>query len=332
MTSAADSQTHRSSFHRSGTTHILVWLGSALTVLAALLSIRSGRPILLFDLGGIALCAFGVLLLKRDAMLGWMSWICAGALVGAGIIGELSVAPYVLLATGVFVTAGVIGIRSPMPRVFFRIGIALLAGIANSALLWLLIFHDYRPLPATEFLEQDLRAHTLLADVPLHDVWAANLRGGPEGLTMMDVREVLIDGFRSDRNTGFFLAAAVRGILGYVLGWDEDRCRKPEASFGQYLTDVDHRRSIAPSDDRLFLYTFERESAIEIINCTVHAFVVAALEKAEGGYTLYWAFYVKPVGAVTSFYMALIQPFRTSIIYPSIIEEIERNWAELWCQ
>ncbi len=42
-----------------------------------------------------------------------------------------------------------------------------------------------------EYAQIDLRAHSLLADVPLHDVWAVELSGGAPGRTIVDVRRLL---------------------------------------------------------------------------------------------------------------------------------------------
>ena len=38
-----------------------------------------------------------------------------------------------------------------------------------------------------------LRAHELLSDAPLHDVWCFRLRGGGPGITVPDVIDLFVD-------------------------------------------------------------------------------------------------------------------------------------------
>ena len=44
---------------------------------------------------------------------------------------------------------------------------------------------------AAVFLEQPLRAHAILHDVPIHDVWRVDLPSGGRGRSMADVRSLL---------------------------------------------------------------------------------------------------------------------------------------------
>ena len=76
------------------------------------------------------------------------------------------------------------------------------------------------------------------------------------------------------------------------------------------------------------IYEFENEALSEIINGTVHAFSLLALEPVADGYQVCWAIYVKNVNWLTPFYMALIDPFRRILIYPILIRHIERAWME----
>ena len=175
---------------------------------------------------------------------------------------------------------------------------------------------------ADEFRALPLRCHTLLHDVPLHDVWVIDLDGGGPGRTMADVDGVIDPGRMS-------LPRAVRGLfalrfaLGRVFRLDTPREERFDTSYMQRLTDDDRARTLVPPGTRRgifrLLYLFADESASETRNATVHAFLVMALRPRAGGYRLYWAIYVKPVGRVTAAYMALIDPFRRAIIYPAII-------------
>ena len=70
------------------------------------------------------------------------------------------------------------------------------------------------------FRALDLRAHQLLSDAPLHDVWCFRLRGGGPGITVRDVIDLFadIDGSRVDPAARVLFA--LRAMMGRVFGWD----------------------------------------------------------------------------------------------------------------
>src|SRR5438045_3689512 len=75
------------------------------------------------------------------------------------------------------------------------------------------------------------------------------------------------------------------------------------------------------------LYVFPTETLAEVQNATVHAFLATALVPRDGGYTLYWAIYVRSDRLATRLYMALIDPFRRRIVYPAIVRSIHAAWV-----
>jgi hypothetical protein len=79
-----------------------------------------------------------------------------------------------------------------------------------------------------------------------------------------------------------------------------------------------------------FLYELDDEALLEIRNATVHAFLCTALRPSDTGYRLFWAVYVRPVSWLTPLYMALIEPFRRFIVYPSLFRSVARAWHELY--
>ena len=188
--------------------------------------------------------------------------------------------------------------------------------------------------PAQEFGALDLRCHTLLADVPLHDVWVIDLPGGRPGLTMRDV-DAIATPSRAGRMPLVVRALfALRFALGRAFRWDAPRRQDAAGSYRDRLTEDDRARSMAPPGTvrgifRL-LYLFADEMAMETRNATVHAFLVMALRPRPGGYRLYWAIYVKPVGRLTPIYMALIDPFRRFIVYPALIRQTKAAWARAY--
>ena len=181
-----------------------------------------------------------------------------------------------------------------------------------------------------EFERLDLRVHTLLHNVPLHDVWAVDLPGGGPSRTIADVRSVFAVDRLTSANVVVKTLFALRMALGRLLGWDREPPHANEASFLNRLTAKDRKASsVGPGTlegSFRVLYVFPREALSEVINATVHAFVALALADHDDGYRLYWAIYVKPIGRVTGWYMALIDPFRRLIIYPAVLRHIRSAW------
>jgi hypothetical protein len=308
---------------------LTVMSGVALASVGAgiLLQWGAASALSLADTFVVALLGAAVVLFGNRSALRWCPWLFGGALLAAATAADLAFAPWLLLGAAAFGAIGWLGRErgrpwSVAPLVHLTLGAAL-----NVTLLWAAIVNGQRPVPAAEYEALSLRAHELLADVPLHDVWKAHLAGADSGTTMLDARWLLVEGFRRNRNVAFVAAAGIRGLLGAVFGWDDASCRDTTSSFVHRLSQADRCRSIDPPGEGLFVYAFEREAMIEIINCTVHVLIVVALEPTADGQNIYWAFYVKPVGWITGFYMALIQPFRRALVYPPVIDRLEREWT-----
>ncbi|MCH7547969.1 MAG: DUF2867 domain-containing protein [Candidatus Krumholzibacteriota bacterium] len=181
-----------------------------------------------------------------------------------------------------------------------------------------------------EFRRLDLRVHTFLHDVPLHDVWAVKLSDGGPGRTMADVRAVFSLDHMLSANVVVKALFALRALLGRALGWDREPPDAAEISFVNRLDESDRQATlVAPGTVQgpfRVLYVFRREALGEALNSTVHAFSALALVGTEGGYMLYWAIYVRPVGRVTGWYMALIDPLRRLIVYPAILRHVQDEW------
>jgi hypothetical protein len=183
-----------------------------------------------------------------------------------------------------------------------------------------------------EYQRLTLRAHSLLRDVPVHDVWRVALPGGGPSRTMKDVRFAFEAARRAER-----LSLPVRALfglrwsIGRLLRWDRPSAQPADAwSFRARLTDIDRQQSIVEPGtlDGPFtlLYVHPTEAVSEIRNATVHGFLVWALEPAPDGYQLYWAIHVLPVGLLTKPYLALIDPFRRWLVYPALLRRIHEAW------
>ena len=181
-----------------------------------------------------------------------------------------------------------------------------------------------------DYLAQDLRAHAVLKDIPLHDVWRLDLPGGGEGRTVADIRSLVL---AIQPNVLVRLLFWIRRLVGGLFGWDLES-ENDEGLLRHRLTQADRVRSEVPTGTKdgpfTVLYVFPTEAMSEIRNSTVHAALVSALIPRKGGYRLFWAIYVKPVNRLTGFYMGLIAPFRRWVVYPSLLHSLYRSWCRTY--
>ena len=182
----------------------------------------------------------------------------------------------------------------------------------------------------SEFSSLDLQAHGFLGDVPLADVSAVDLPGGPPGRHLADVRALMRPEDLQGANRVTRALFALRTWLGRRFGWDGQQ-GLPADSYVHRLTAMQRAASlIAPgTPDGPFhvVYALADELLTEIRNATVHAFLCATLVPVASGYRLYWGIYVKPVSRWTRLYMLAIEPFRRFIVYPSMLGRVRRAWT-----
>jgi hypothetical protein len=65
-----------------------------------------------------------------------------------------------------------------------------------------------------------------------------------------------------------------------------------------------------------------------LINRTAHAAALSALVETAAGYRFYLGVYVRSVSRFTPFYMALIDPVRKLIVYPSLLHSVRARWNQ----
>ncbi len=182
-----------------------------------------------------------------------------------------------------------------------------------------------------EFQQVPLRVHSFLAGIPLHDAWAVDLPRMRSGITLSE--------FLQTRSARVFalspLARAllkIRLLVGRVLGWDRDPSPHSWEPLSMRLTVADRSKSLAPPGKRegLFrvVYRFENEQLLELSNRTVHGAVSSALIETSNAYRFYFGIYVRSIGRFTPVYMAMIDPFRKSIVYPSILRSVRTAWEQ----
>ena len=168
-----------------------------------------------------------------------------------------------------------------------------------------------------------------LAGVPLHDVWAIDLPRARSGITLDEF-------LRAASACLLTPSPVVRALLnirlfvGRLLGWDREPAATAWESFATRMTNADRSRSLVPAGTRegLFrvVYRFENEQLLELINRTAHAAALSALVETANGYRFYFGVYVRNVSRLTSIYMALIDPFRKLVVYPSLLRTVRAKW------
>ncbi|WP_437812858.1 DUF2867 domain-containing protein [Sorangium sp. So ce1078] len=187
-----------------------------------------------------------------------------------------------------------------------------------------------------EFTHLDLEVHQILRGVPLNDVSVVDLPGGGAARTIEDVRALL--GSPESGSSSALVRALfwLRGALGKLFGWDPvEEGLPPESYVHQVPSELARRSSVQPGTREgpfRVLYVLPGEAVSEIRNATVHAFSCMAIRPTADGQRLYWAVYVKPVSRWTSAYMALIEPFRRFIVYPSILRQLRDAWRAAYAE
>ena len=180
-----------------------------------------------------------------------------------------------------------------------------------------------------EFERLPLRVHDFLDGVPLHDVWAVDLPRTRSGITLDEF-------LRTASSCLLTPPPLVRALLnirlfvGQRLGWDREPAATAWESFATRMTAADRSKSLAPAGTRegLFrvVYRFENEQLLELINRTAHAAALSALVETADAYRFYFGVYVSSVSRFTPVYMAMIDPFRKLVVYPSLLRSVRARW------
>jgi hypothetical protein len=185
-------------------------------------------------------------------------------------------------------------------------------------------------LPNTAHTSRSWRIHELTPDFRLEDVWGLPAPGGPDDFTAGVEVIASFDPSQSSSRAVRMLFA-IRWKLGELLGWDG-----PDAGAGSRVPTLrdrlpaDLREHPGPEFDALPftpLYLLDDEFAAEIANETMHGVMhIGLVADGTGGFRGQMAVLVKPNGLLGTAYMAAIRPFRHLIVYPPLLQEMERAW------
>ena len=194
-----------------------------------------------------------------------------------------------------------------------------------------------------EFEQLPLRVHTFLAGVPLHDAWFIDLPRWRAGVTLDEFLRTTgtckLDTCGCSKSSSLFAPSPIvrmlldiRFFVGRLFGWDHEPAPRAWKTFATRLTDTDRSRSLAAAGTRegffRVVYRFENEQLVELINRTAHAAALSALVERTTAYQFYLAVYVRSVSRFTPLYMAVIDPFRKLIVYPSLLRSVRARWNQ----
>ena len=95
-----------------------------------------------------------------------------------------------------------------------------------------------------EYGRIDFRTHSLLANVPLHDVWMVELPEGGFGRTIIDLRSLLSSENLTGANVAVKFLFGLRAWLGRVFRWDGEPPQASKESFLQRRSEADRACSL----------------------------------------------------------------------------------------
>jgi hypothetical protein len=188
-------------------------------------------------------------------------------------------------------------------------------------------------LPNSAHSSRPWRIHELTRDFRLEDVWALPTPGGPDDFPRLVQGLVSGDPAQGSSRVSRMLWA-IRWKLGELFGLDD-----PETGIGSRVPTLRDRLPAdlrdgpsGPEFDELPfapLYLTDDEFAAEVANRTVHGVMhLGWVPDETGGYRGQMAVLVKPNGLLGSAYMTAIRPFRHLIVYPAMMQQVERQWRE----
>ena len=177
-----------------------------------------------------------------------------------------------------------------------------------------------------EFKRLPLRVYTFLADMPLHDVWVVDLSRWRARVTLEGFLRTGTGCLCTPSRSCKCCSNSI--FVGRFFGWDRDPAAISWEILATRLTDADRSNSLAVAGFFRVVYRFENEQLAELINRTAHVAALTALIEKPTAYRYYLAVYVRDVSPFTPFSMAMINPCRRRIVYPSFLRGVRARWNQ----
>ncbi len=298
------------------------------------------------DIMALAFLGMTILLPGAERLRGVMPWIVSGGLLGAAFVSPWAVFPWLVVPALGVVWAGKglgrssrlggadaaragSGLRGPgSVRADSGLALVILAAMANSAFLAGASSRGIRITPE-DFAPRDFRVNSLLADIPLHDVWVIDLKGR-RSPTLEELGETFRAFSPFQATPAVVGLGLLREVVGSAFGWGDSRWADADASFVHRLSEADRRRSTTEPGTTFgswrVLYACPEEGVVETINGTVHVAVAASVGEGPRGPRLFLSFRVREVNWTTRWYLRLINPARRFFVYPFLLRQFAHSW------
>ncbi len=189
-------------------------------------------------------------------------------------------------------------------------------------------------LPVSEHMKHSWRAHELLPDFEVEDVWRFPIEMAPEH-SLIQFQNEMMTGLSHLQEGGAAGALfKLRYFLGNLFGWDDEpvinKALIPGTIRHRYAQEEGLTADEMPipiGAEFTPVYYLENESLLEIENKTVHAALhLGRVPLSNETSTVQLAIYVQPKGLFGRAYMALIKPFRYTIVYPAMMRVVKKRW------
>jgi hypothetical protein len=184
-----------------------------------------------------------------------------------------------------------------------------------------------------EHYKHQWKAHTLLSDFKIEDVWRLPVILQPEhNLALVQAQFSKATAKIESRGPAGLLFR-LRFFLGRLFKWDE-KVRQtgivPGSIRERYarMENLVYEQLPDPGNGNFTpVYTLDEESLAEIENATVHAAIhLGRVPLNDNTFTVQMTIYVKAKGVLGHLYMLLIKPFRWLIVYPTLMRVIKNQW------
>ena len=198
-------------------------------------------------------------------------------------------------------------------------------------------------IPSDVLQTQDWIISDIVSDFDVEDVWALPVEGGTDDFASVVELQQSLD-FPASAPLSVRVLWGVRDQLGRVFGlgristsadaagaWPPVPGTGEPSLLSRVPEDLRDKSAKPHFPHKPFrpLYRTGTEFAEEISNRTMYGVLHLAWTNQGGGrYRAQLTVYVKPRGAFGRAYMAFIKPFRYAIVYPALMQQLERAWSQ----
>ncbi len=188
----------------------------------------------------------------------------------------------------------------------------------------------------SEHTKHPWHAYDLLQDFKIEDVWELPVVMN-RNQSIGDIQTTFVRAIDELSRSGIpGLLFQFRFFLGKLFGWDDEVDAidvLPTGSIRERYARLNGLNaadfSIPRGGQFIPVYQMSQEALSEIENATVHAAVHYGKVPLENDqYGVHMTVYVKPKGLFGRAYMQLIKPFRLFIVYPIMLNMIEKHWSK----